>query len=658
MRPSMLSALRPFALFTLCALVLLSLSRLGLSLWLWERLAPTDGLAFVLLQGLRFDIVVIAMLLFIPASLTPLLLQFRTLARYWYPLVYLYLSLCFAVLVLLELSTPGFILQYDARPNRIFFEYLLYPKEIISMLLTGYKLQLAVALPGTLFAAVWMWRRLRRTGEGLEAQRYPWQGVLLTPLLVVLLAFAIRSTTDHRPVNPSTVAFSADALVNTLPLSSLYQVLYAAYETTREDDTRFVYGEMELAEATELVRQELAPAHFRFDDEQLPTLHYQAATRERERPLNLVIILEESLGAEFVGALGGPPLTPNLDRLSSEGIWFEQLYATGTRSVRGIEAVTTGFTPTPARAVVKLNRSQRGFFTLADLLSRHGYDTSFIYGGESHFDNMARFFTGNGFQHIIDENDYVNPVFYGSWGVSDEDLFARAHEEFQAAGERPFFSLVFTSSNHSPYVYPEGRIEPYDTQPDTVNNAVKYADYALGRFIEQARHSSYWDNTLFLIVADHNSRVYGAELLPVERFHIPGLILGGSITPERIDAVASQIDLDPTLLSLMGLSTQHPMIGRDLTRPELRRLPGHAIMQYFNTQAYMSGDRVILMSPGKPPQQYRYVEKRLQPDELDPQLARVALAHQVWGASMYRNGNYHLPAQMAAHSTGAAPVHN
>ncbi|MDO9735186.1 sulfatase-like hydrolase/transferase, partial [Glaesserella parasuis] len=151
------------------------------------------------------------------------------------------------------------------------------------------------------------------------------------------------------------------------------------------------------------------------------------------------------------------------------------------RSVRGIEAVTAGFTPTPARATVKLTKSQNGFFTIAELLRRQGYSTSFIYGGEKHFDNMASYFYGNGFETIIDEKDYKNPKFVSTWGMSDEDLFDKAHEIFTelAKGDKPFFSLVFTSSNHDPFEFPDGKIEWFDKEKQTRNNAAKYADYAL-----------------------------------------------------------------------------------------------------------------------------------------------------------------------------------
>lgn len=152
-----------------------------------------------------------------------------------------------------------------------------------------------------------------------------------------------------------------------------------------------------------------------FDPTLLPTMNSNPATYHGKRK-NLVILLQESLGAQFVGSLGGLPLTPNLDELMAEGWQFTQMYATGTRSVRGIEAVTTGFPPSPSRAVVKLSKSQTGFFTIADLLKAQGYHTQFIYGGEANFDNMKTFFFGNGFDQIVEEDDYNNPSFVGSWG--------------------------------------------------------------------------------------------------------------------------------------------------------------------------------------------------------------------------------------------------
>jgi phosphoglycerol transferase MdoB-like AlkP superfamily enzyme len=365
------------------------------------------------------------------------------------------------------------------------------------------------------------------------------------------------------------------------------------------------------------------------------------ATAKPARPRKLVIILEESLGAQYSAALGGQNLTPELDALSREGWAFTRTYATGTRSVRGLEAVTAGFPPTPAQAVLKLPGSQRGFFTLADLLGREGYQSRFIYGGEAHFDNMKGFFLGNGFNSVVDRSDFVDPQFVGTWGASDEDMFTQLDRLLQADGEQPTFTLAFSVSNHSPWEYPAGRIQ-VEGNPATVENTVRYADWALGRFFERARQSSYWEDTVFLVVADHDSRVSGATLVPVRHFHIPAVILGGGIAPRRDDRLISQLDLPPTLLSLLGITAAHPMIGHDLTQSS----PDRAIMQFGDNFGYLRNDALLVMTPGKPPAQYRYAApSEYTHEEVDPAFARVALAHALWPSWAYREGRYTLAAK-------------
>lgn len=635
--------LKPFLLFIVAVLVFLTVSRAGLVFWQFDRVNAADGLFIILLQGMRFDLVLMGLLLFIPLTLTPLVLMFNKAKQRWMQLVTIYLSVCFIAIVFIELSTPSFINQFDLRPNVLFIEYLKYPREVLSTLWSAYRLQLIFTVLFTVLSVYWLYKRLKAGIGTLPLLKFK-QAIVLAPLLFFACLMMTRSTLDKRPVNPSTVAFSSDPLVNTLALNSAYSVLYAFNQMMQESAAAMQYGKMDEKEVVSIVRQGMHIDENQFEADQYSTKHHQQPTFKRDRPLNLVIILEESLGAEFVGSLGGKPLTDNLDRLAEQGIWFENLYATGTRSVRGIEAVVTGFTPTPMRSVVKLNKSQTGFFTVARLLKEKGYETSFIYGGEAHFDNMKSFFANNGFEKVVDEKDYLHPVFTGAWGVSDEDLFNKAHEEFLAYGDdKPFFSLVFTSSNHSPFEFPAHRINLYDQQVHTVNNAVKYADYALGQFIEKARQSSYWDNTVFLIVADHNSRVYGDELVPIERFHIPGLILGGKVKPEHVNKLASQIDLLPTVLSIMGIEADHPAIGHDLTRPVFANIPGRAIMQFASTQAYMleSGE-VVIMEKNKQPAQYIYDHHHLKPvAKRDGKLVKTALGHSIWSLHAYQQQRYH-----------------
>ena len=619
-------------------LLLLSLSRLVLLAWYWDRVAPTDGVLFILLQGIRFDIVLMGMLIG-PALLMAPWLSGR---RFGGALVRYYLVAVTFFVVWVELGTIPYIDQYDARPNYIYVEYLKYPREVLSMLFTAYGwLMAAVGLITTL-SAYFAWRL---TGSATRISSHTrWLGaMLLMPVIAFLLLAMIRSTTDHHPVNPSTVAFTTDSMVNQLPLNSPYTLIYAVYEQHRDSKRKTNYGKMDENEVLRIVVEDAGLAGGVDLQSSTPTMHNQYATRRYDRPLNLVIVLQESLGAEFVGSLGGEDLTPNIDALADEGIWFERLYATGTRSVRGIEAIIAGFPPTSMRSVVKLNETQRDFFTIANVLEDQNFQTSFIYGGSAHFDNMRRFFLNNGFQTVIDQKHFEDPRFVSTWGVSDEDLFQKAHEYLEDMGEQPFFSLIFTSSNHKPFEVPAGKVEQRTGPDGPRHTAVAYADYALGKFLEKARKSSYWQNTVFLVVSDHNSRVKGAQLVPIERFHVPGVILGESIEPRRVPGISSQIDLLPTLLSLMGVDSRHPAIGRDLTLPEYYQGGGRAQMQFHDTQGWLVDDKVVILQPKLPLKSFIYEPGGvLKPDpEPDQALERQALAHALWPVIMIREKAYH-----------------
>ena len=638
------SWVRPFLFTIAVSLVVTGLARLGYVLWLGERVAETGGIGFVMLQGLRFDLVSLGYLLAIPAAITPFLNSTPRLARYWAPVLRVYLISVIGLFIFMEVATPPFISEYDIRPNYLFVEYLKYPKEVFSMLFVGYKLEL---LAGFVIVPALLWPISR--GLKLQLQQVQRNSLMLAlPLSFIALLLAVgaaRSTLDHRPVNPSTVAFSSDTLVNSLPLNSLYSMANAIYEMKHEE-SGFPYGATTDGLAIAAVRSDMHLPIGDFLSDSIPTARFQTVRNSSDRPKNLVIIIEESLGAEFVGALGGLPLTPNLDQLSDEGIWFENLYATGTRSARGLEAIVTGFPPTTSQSVLKLGRAQKDFFTIGAFLKQQGYDTSFIYGGEAQFDNMRRFFASNGFDTVIDKHDFENPSFLGSWGVADEDVFDYAHAYFQSMPtDKPFASVLFTTTNHSPWEFPDGKIELFEEPKATVNNAVKYADYAIGQYIRKAKDSSYWDNTVFLIVSDHNSRVYGSEIVPIERFHIPGLILGGSIEPQRWSRVASQTDLLPTLLSLVGVGGMHPAPGLDLTRPDIDSIPGRAVMQFRETQAYRRNDQVVVLRKEKPAAMFNYVDKRLIAAEYDGPMLEHARAIAAWPSIAYRKQLYRLPSE-------------
>ena len=628
----------------LIGLALLSLSRIGLMIWQSERVAATGIAGAMLLQGVRADLILLGYLCVLPLVLAPLLAHHAT-RRAWRIFTVAWTTFGLVFVVFMEVSTPQFIMQYDVRPNRLFIEYLSHPHEVFATLWNGFRTALLLGMGATVFLGVSLLRLLKAASGGAA----PWSSkkLLLTwPLIVLVVFFQIRSTTAHRPANPALFALTKDAMVNSLIVNSPWSVLDAINSMGKEAKSSEIYGK--LPRETVFAQVKAAPwlKDHQFPNAELPTLHRQTAAVQRARPLNLVIVLEESLGATFVQSLGGLPVTPELEKLKGEGWWFEQLYATGTRSVRGIEAVIAGFPPTPARSVVKLSLAQQNFYTLAAGLGKQGYHTEFVYGGEAHFDNMRSFFTGNGFQSVVDQAQ-MKPKFVGSWGASDEDLFDKSLERLKHlhAQGKPFFSLIFSSSNHEPFEFPDGKIDLHDSSKQTVNNAVKYADFALGKFIREAKRQDYWKDTVFLIVADHDNRVYGNSLVPIKKFHIPGLIPGADIQPKRIPTIASQVDLGPTLLSLLGVSSDHPMIGRDFARDDAT--PGRALIQFNDYFAWLEGENATILRPGQAPllAKYEAASGKVDFNAGTPGKAQVeqAMAHVMLPSLLYREQRYRQP---------------
>ncbi len=613
--------------------------RLVLFLLYAERMLDVENWFRIFTNGIYMDVVSIGYLaggplvfaLLLPPSW---LISLRYIVQAWW-------SVLLTWVLYMELVSIQFVGEFDSRPNRIFIEYLAYPQEVFSTVWAEYWYAVILVAIICSSAAWWFWRTFGRIQMATGDWKGWWRYYVLIPCLALTFICA-RGTFGHRQVNASTFAFSNDHLANQLALNSTYALAEAIWAMGYEGDPSVMYGTMPVDEMFHNVVQANG-----FDTtlikQAIPFMHEHIPVIQRERPFNIVIILEESLGAEFCGCLGGLPLTPRLDELSEQGLLMTNFYSTGTRTVRGIEAVVAGFLPTPGRSVVKLGHAQHNFFTLAALLKEHGYSTDFIYGGESHFDNMRSFFLSNGFQRIYDQPTFKNPTFEGVWGVCDEDLFTEADRIFQNYTEdEPFFALVLSTSNHSPFDYPDNNIELYEEPKATRLNAMKYADYALGTFFDKARTRPYFDRTIFVVVADHNTRTYGNDLVPINKFRIPCLFLGPDVPVARRSTLASQIDVGPTLLSLAGIQVQHPMIGRDILRVPVDD-PGRAIMQFRTSHAYRRGDAVVIQRPHTEALLFRYVDGRLEPDlNENPALMKEAKAHALLPGHLYREGLYRV----------------
>ena len=638
------SVLKPLLRFTIILISIFITSRIALLFWQHSRL--NDGDIWPIISGaIRIDLSSIAYLATIGVFILILHVVARPKTELFQRIFTLYGSCVVTVVVIVEASTPAFINQYDVRPNRLYIEYLDYPQEVFSMLVHGHLFAMLSTLLLASLTSVYSYRLLCRAFTQPPSLKKASNLPILMAALIICL-FAARGTLNHRPLNPALVYFSQDSLVNSLVLNSTYSVAFALKNIGNEKSASNLYGTMSRQKIIDTVKK--ASYRKQFVAGNIPTLAHNKPFVSGVKK-NLVIILEESLGARFVGELGGLDITPELDKLYQQGWGFDNLYATGTRSVRGIEAITTGFTPSPSRSVVKLSKSQHNFFSLADVFSQEGYKTQFIYGGESHFDNMKSFFLGNGFNDIVDINHIDNPQFISSWGVSDEDLFNQADKELTKLSNstEPFFSLVFTSSNHDPFDIPQGKVSlPKGHNPENYKRdlAIKYADYALGKFINKAKTRSYWENTVFLVVADHDVRVFGSEPVPLRSFQIPSVILNSDMKSKRDPRLVSQIDLPVTLMSLLGIDQATPMLGFDLTKsyPVER-----AMMQYYDNFAYLENDRAVILMPNQQTSYWRYnkqtkIQEKNEQLNVDQTLAEKALAHVLFSNLAYTEQLYRL----------------
>jgi len=628
--------LRELLKIYLLFIALFFLGRLGLYGLYFDRLGDISFTESLLsfLYGLKLDTMSASIILIIPAlllSITP-----QILAKYVGRFLSGYVLVFLLIALYIENATFPFVAQYDVRPNYLFIEYLKYPKEVTSMILKEYPLQLAVAL-GMLIVMAWGYLRFSPL-RLVEAIQTPlWKRLLLFPIVVAVLFIGIRSSFGHRPANISDALYSTNRMANEIAKNSLYSIGYAYKSYTKEGNLVKPYGKMELNEAYARVGAKLnliASGERPFS--RLEPTHFPA-----QKPKNLVIFIQESMGSQFVGFSGGDAtITPNLEMLSHEGIAFSNLFSNGTRSIQGLAGMSSGYLPLPGEGVVKRNKSQSDFFTVASLLKPLGYKSSFIYGGEGRFDNMRSWYMGNGFDEVIEQKDYENPNFVSTWGVSDEDLVLKAHEKFKAHAlkEEKFVSVMFSSSNHSPFELPEGKIDFISGKPKYgTENAVKYADFAIGRLFELAKKEAYYKDTVFVIVADHNVRVFGDDLVPVTMFHIPALIIADGVKPQKYNALATQPDVLATALDLIGVDLTYPILGHSIFSDEKREV---ALMMFNDSFALRDHNKIAIIQPNKEAMTFNYENEHLVSALHNTELERDALAFVTVMDDMYNKKLY------------------
>ena len=614
---------------------------LATRLLLWAKFGsaadvPAGHLPLVILAGLVNDLVESLYLV------TPLAIYLLLLPDRWYrsrangAVLATGFVVTLAGLVFLGVAEYFFFEEFDARFNLVAFDYLVYPAEVFVDIWEAYPV-VPVLLGSLALAAVVTWK-LRRwllpagdaPASSLRQRLAPF--AVHASMLVAVIAWYPTGA----------LSWSSNRVENEL-LQNGYSSFFRA-AATNEIDYHAYYASRDPADNLKLLAGALEAGGGRFTrlDEGRLDRSFPARADGLGR-LNVVVVSSESFGAKFSRLYGSKQdLTPNFDAYAQRGMWFANTYASGTRTVRGLEALTASFPPIPTVSIVR-RPGNEGIATWGRVMHGLGYDTSFLYGGYGYFDNMNAFYAGNGFE-VLDRDAIDEPRFENIWGVADEDLFdlaLRHYSDLHARG-KPFFSIVMTTSNHKPFTFRPG-LESFGIPPAGGGRkaGVKYADYALGYFLREAEKQPWFDDTIFVVVADHGARVYGKADIPLQSYEIPLMIYAPRhLPPRRVDTLMSQIDVAPTVLGLLGLPYEAPFFGQDvLHAPEASRI---ALFSHDHDVAiYRNGRLAVLGMDGKV-RDYLYGREgeTFTPVASDPALDALGIAYFQTATELFQAHRY------------------
>ncbi len=602
-------------------------------------LRPAEA-ALALLSGFHRDLFA-AVVELIPLLCWLALVSNRQFAARWHRLLFLGAGFTFWFAQIFLLFTEFFFFdEFKSRFNTVAVDYLENPREVLINIWESYHVALLL-LACLGLTLLWMWVARRLFGGMWEAPVSRKSRVLHLAGAAALAAVLVPS------INIRGARVGSDRTVNEVANNGALSFFAAAW--THHIDFADFYKTMPLDDAYGRARRLMAAPGASFEAEGRSIRRRVAGDPARPR-LNVVILLEESLGSEFWGSLGRRhTLTPEMDKLAAEeGILFTNIYACGNRTVRGMEGVLSSFPPLPGGSIVKQDLSDN-VETTARVLKRDGYSTLFVYGGHGLFDSMRSYAVRNGYDRFIEQKHFAHPTFTTIWGVCDEDIFARTIEECRAltGAGKPFFATALSVSNHKPYAYPKGRI-PEDPGRRKREYAVRYSDFALGQFFRAARKEAFWTNTVFVVVADHGARVYGEQSIPIHSYEIPVLIVGPAVVkaPRRIRQLGSSLDVSPTVLGLIGRPYETMFFGQDLLRSDPEA--GRALLNHNRDIGLLARDRLAVLGLLQTVEFYAGDPKRVDmtlvsnPTEADRELERDAIALYQVADDLYAHRRYRI----------------
>ena len=423
--------------------------------------------------------------------------------------------------------------------------YLETPTEAMASVSTGYILLRLLCLMILVGGIYWVYDKLtppfQRLASGMQKLASSLTALLLIPLIII----GIRGGLDESTTNIGQVYYSQNQFLNHSAVNPVFS-FFASFEKTATNNVTYHFME---DKACELIVSELYNTKSVGIDTLLTT----------QQP-NIIVILLESCGGQFTEISGRTDITPNLNRLAHEGIYFTNCYANSWRTDRGTLCTWSGYPSFPTMSVMKMPSKSRSLPNIARTLQQErGYSTHYLYGGDINFTNMRSYLVAGGFSDLTWKDDYTKEEQTSAkWGVRDDITFQTLTELTQTM-RQPFLIGYSTLSSHVPWDVP---IHHFD---DEVLNAFYYLDQCIGYFIQQLRQSDLWNNTLVIMLPDHGIVYAGLDESNPLLNHIPMLWVGGAVKqPRRIEQVCNQTDLPATLLGQLGIAHDDYTFSRDV----------------------------------------------------------------------------------------------
>lgn len=586
----------------------------------------------ILVVGLFYDLAAASF------AVIPIVIYLWIFPSKWYTskfnriLLFIYFFFVVFTLIFNAISEWFFWEEFSVRYNFIAVDYLVYTTEVIGNIRQSYPINSIMV--GLVIATLLIVYCLRNfiTSSTTHKTSFGKRSIIALILLClpVLTYFGVSHKWKY---------YSKNQYVNELSGNGMYDFGFAFWNNQLDYNTFYKTLPINNAAAilSHLLQQDSTSKNGAFKN-----TSRTISNTGTENKMNVVLISVESLSAEFLSAFGNTQhITPQLDSLAKEGLLFNNLYASGTRTVRGLEALSLCIPPTPGQSIVK-RPDNKNLFTLGSIFRSKGYNSRFIYGGYGYFDNMNEFFSNNGYQVTDRSSLQDSEIHYSNiWGVADEDLFTLSLRELDKdyKNKKPFFAQIMTVSNHRPYTYPEGRIDiPSHTGRE---GAVKYTDYAIGKFIREAKQKPWFANTLFVIVADHCASSAGKVQLPVDKYHIPMIFYSpGHIAPGKFGKLTAQIDIGPTILGYLNFSYDSKFFGQDVFR--MKDSEERAFISTYQSLGYIKNNKLVILDPNKKAATYKpdFINGNAVAIPADQKLINEAISNYQMASYLYQNGLY------------------